>query len=397
MIKKNINIKINIETRMVFFNDGFLGLDGENLQGNIVFSFDKFVEGTARVEVIQNKKRYVINEVERIDNTYVMPIKSSLLNGKYITMQLVITEDGEGIPVFKSKEFMLTIAQSINAEETIPEQYDSWLEVANAKLAQIQGAIDNANVTAQDIKDKADAGYFNGKDGEVGPQGPRGEQGIQGPQGIPGPQGPKGEEGQIPSLKTINNESILGEGNIEIGSNVELPIYQATGEVNEYINLTDIQNIITKMYKLNTGFLYVNPSNRSSGRGYFHSVSLSAKIKKNDSVAILWICNISLNASFDKSNNLINNSQINVYLTWENDEPIVTSKSIMSSYQKKLATTQYVDDSVLSKQDTLVSGTNIKTINSEDILGEGNIELATESYVNNAIANAVTNELEGTI
>lgn len=49
MIKKNINIKIDTQTRMVYFTDGFLGIEGENLQGNIIFSFDKFIEGTPSV------------------------------------------------------------------------------------------------------------------------------------------------------------------------------------------------------------------------------------------------------------------------------------------------------------------------------------------------------------
>ena len=102
-------------------------------------------------------------------------------------------------------------------------------------------------------------------DGEIGPQGEQGEQGLQGPQGeqgLQGPQGPQGEQGlqgpqgpQGPpgttlyaeltdkpkinnvelidnktpddlglqetldsgvNIKTINNKSILGEGNIEI-------------------------------------------------------------------------------------------------------------------------------------------------------------------------------------
>ena len=38
-----------------------------------------------------------------------------------------------------------------------------------------------------------------------------------------------------------------------------------------------------------------------------------------------------------------------------------------------LATESYVDNAVSSKQDTLVSGTNIKTINNQSILGEGNL------------------------
>lgn len=48
------------------------------------------------------------------------------------------------------------------------------------------------------------------------------------------------------------------------------------------------------------------------------------------------------------------------------------------------------------KQDALVSGENIKTINGESILGDGDIvfnqaECVSKDYVNNAIANAVTN------
>ena len=56
------------------------------------------------------------------------------------------------------------------------------------------------------------------------------------------------------------------------------------------------------------------------------------------------------------------------------------------------------------KQDTLISGTNIKTINGNSILGEGNIvvgvdtsNLATKeevnSLVNDAISSAITNVL----
>jgi phage-related tail fiber protein len=48
-----------------------------------------------------------------------------------------------------------------------------------------------------------------------------------------------------------------------------------------------------------------------------------------------------------------------------------------------------VTNYIATKQDTLVSGTNIKTINNESLLGSGNISLATENYVNNAVANLV--------
>lgn len=49
------------------------------------------------------------------------------------------------------------------------------------------------------------------------------------------------------------------------------------------------------------------------------------------------------------------------------------------------------------KQDSLISGTNIKTINGESILGSGDITISgggvSEDYVNTAIANAITTTL----
>lgn len=52
-------------------------------------------------------------------------------------------------------------------------------------------------------------------------------------------------------------------------------------------------------------------------------------------------------------------------------------------------------DSINNKQDKLISGSNIKTINDQSLLGSGNIvvEGVTTSYVDNAIANAITNTL----
>lgn len=74
-----------------------------------------------------------------------------------------------------------------------------------------------------------------GDRGDTGPKGDKGDQGEQGIQGIQGIQGQKGEKGDkgdpgekgekgdTPSLKTINGQSLVGEGNITItGSSVEI-------------------------------------------------------------------------------------------------------------------------------------------------------------------------------
>lgn len=58
---------------------------------------------------------------------------------------------------------------------------------------------------------------------------------------------------------------------------------------------------------------------------------------------------------------------------------------------------QFDSSDIANKQDELVSEKNIKTINGESILGSGNINIAgggvSEEYVNNAIANAITNTI----
>lgn len=54
------------------------------------------------------------------------------------------------------------------------------------------------------------------------------------------------------------------------------------------------------------------------------------------------------------------------------------------------ATTTYVDTELAKKQNTLISGTNIKTINNESILGEGNITVAASSVDWDDITNKPT-------
>lgn len=134
---KDIIIKIERKTSQVFLNKKVLGINGENLQGNIVFEFlDQFVDGIAWLELeTKETKGYLLLTKE--NNTYKLPILSSLLAKKgYLTMQLRITESEnvEGIPVFKSNEFYLEVKGAINSTETIEEQYPSWVDMVNEKI-----------------------------------------------------------------------------------------------------------------------------------------------------------------------------------------------------------------------------------------------------------------------
>lgn len=73
----------------------------------------------------------------------------------------------------------------------------------------------------------------------------------------------------------------------------------------------------------------------------------------------------------------------------------INNESLLGSTNIELPTKAYVDSSVATKQDTLVSGSNIKTINNESLLGSGDIVLPTTTEIETLIASklkAITNE-----
>ena len=195
-----MNIKINKQTRMVDLSKTVIGNDGENLQGNLIFELDEFIDGQARLEYeIDNVKRFI--PLQKVNQTYQAPIKSVITKKGTILMQLVITEGVKEneIPIFKSNEFYVWCNKSINAEMEQPEEYPTWIEIANTKLNQM----DNLDINGVKQENKATL-TISKKDGtkqvvEIldGAKGEQGIQGIQGKQGIQGLKGDKGEPGDI--------------------------------------------------------------------------------------------------------------------------------------------------------------------------------------------------------
>lgn len=140
---KDLKINVSRETRMVSLPKEFISVDGENLQSNLVFEFsNQFVDGTARLEYeLKTGKNYVM--LTKVNKTYQIPVKNVITKNGKIKMQLVITEgtDDEEIPVFKSNIFYLYCNESINAVEEAPSGYDLWIEIANAKLNEMDEVI----------------------------------------------------------------------------------------------------------------------------------------------------------------------------------------------------------------------------------------------------------------
>nr|DAZ18944.1 MAG TPA: Pulmonary surfactant-associated protein D, c-type lectin, alpha-helical coiled [Caudoviricetes sp.] len=262
---KDKKIKV-ADNSMVYFNDKVLGIDGENLQGKIIFYFENFKNGVAWLEFEKEDgtKKYI--PMDKVNETYEVEIKPSLLSDtSIIYLQLRITEDEKenGIPVFKSKKFYMNILDSINATSTIEEDYPDILDVLNNKQDKLKAGknitIGN-NVISANFKETADKEYVDNQDkdilksakeyadnqvpnvvetyvkghkeelkgekGDTGPQGEKGDIGETGPQGIQGPIGPQGEQG----VQGIQGEKGIDEKNGKDGTNGKDGINGTNGE-----------------------------------------------------------------------------------------------------------------------------------------------------------------------
>ena len=152
--------------------------------------------------------------------------------------------------------------------------------------------------------------------------------------------------------KTINNASIIGTGNINTDD-----FYLCTYGTTTY---AQISTAIT-----NGKIPYL--INGTPERVFFLQVESSSQY-------------IFMNISFASSNYSINKISVTTSNTWSSTNITVQRTSdLVTSLSSSSTDTQYpsakcVYDNLALKQDTLVSGTNIKTINNTSILGSGDID-----------------------
>ena len=146
------------------------------------------------------------------------------------------------------------------------------------------------------------------------------------------------------NIKTINNESLLGSGNIEIqgGSSIKnyRPLQVEFSPYYSFIDAYEISSIGTRQFYERIAFDTIN------GNSIIH---------QSDNDKVNWTIPTSTSA-------LTNDSG---YITTADTQNFVTSGDVQTQ----------IDNAVSGKQDTLVSGTNIKTINNQSLLGSGNIEI----------------------
>lgn len=169
------NIKLTSATRECNNPNVFLGYEGENNANKLVFEFtDGFVDGLGVLYVKRGEEPAGTVELDKVGETYEFPVKSSILSkvGEIIFQVSITTSEGK---VIKYDKFTMVVKDALDSDIPMPEEYPSWIEMANEKLAEIDGAITetktataHAEEVANNILTAKVNGEFNGKDGEDG-------------------------------------------------------------------------------------------------------------------------------------------------------------------------------------------------------------------------------------
>ena len=150
------------------------------------------------------------------------------------------------------------------------------------------------------------------------------------------------------NIKTINNESLLGSGNINItgttytaGDGIDITNEVISNTITSYDDLTDLPTIPDKVSDLTNDLDFVSENDLSE-------------------------------VAFTGSYASLSNTPENLS-EFTNDEGFIDNTvDDLVNY----TTTTDMNTALASKQDTLVSGTNIKTINNTSLLGSGDISIA---------------------
>ena len=273
------NILINTETRKIKKQDyDFIGVAGENKVEQLVFKLTAFIDGIATLEYQKDDGKTDFITLPNPENeAYILDVKNELLKDtRKIYMQLHITT--ANVEVFKSKIFPMNVLEQIGATTEAPEEYEEWIDVANAKIQEIsnleqsiseaernRSTNENERVTNEqnrevyinELKRARENGDLNGgtftpsvdADGNLSwtnnkelPN-PK-TQNIRGPQG---PVGPQGEAFQIkktyPSMEAMQadfNSMQIGDyvmiaNSVEIEDNAKL----YTKTENAWVYITD--------------------------------------------------------------------------------------------------------------------------------------------------------------
>lgn len=217
------------------------------------------------------------------------------------------------------------------------------------------------------------------------------------------------------NIKTINNQSILGSGNIDIqgggsenvawGDITGKPDFKAVATSGSYDDLTNKPAIPTKTSELTNDSGFVNDYQLSGKQDKLVS---GTSIKTINNESLLGSGNITTASQSELTNiattvgnqaSAITALNTAVFKNGNNQFDVVNGRidSVSSVLDSALTDIENVETSVADKQDTLVSGTNIKTVNGNSLLGSGNIEIGGSGTVDAQMSNSSINPVQNNV
>ena len=217
------------------------------------------------------------------------------------------------------------------------------------------------------------------------------------------------------NIKTINNQSILGSGNIDIqgggsesvawGDITGKPDFKAVATSGSYDDLTNKPAIPTKTSELTNDSGFVNDYQLSGKQDKLVS---GTNIKTINNESILGSGNIATASQSELTNvattvgkqtSAIKALNTAVFKNGDNQFDVVNGRidSISSVLDSALTDIENVETTVANKQNTLVSGTNIKTVNGNSLLGSGNIEIGGSGTIDTEMSDSSTNAVQNNV
>ena len=217
------------------------------------------------------------------------------------------------------------------------------------------------------------------------------------------------------NIKTINNQSILGSGNIDIqgggsesvawGDITGKPDFKAVATSGSYDDLTNKPVIPTKTSELTNDSGFVNDYQLSGKQDKLVS---GTNIKTINNESILGSGNIATASQSELTNlattvgnqaSAITALNTAVFKNGDNQFDVVNGRidGVSSVLDSALTDIENVETAVADKQDTLVSGTNIKTVNGNSLLGSGNIEIGGSGTIDTEMSDSSTNAVQNNI
>lgn len=146
-----IKVYCDVQTRTSKPTSKLLGFENDNMSNNIYIFVTPNISGVGTLYVSRKSGTGKVQLEYVKDKYYVLPVKKSLLTQVgMIEMQLEITTSSGSI--YNFDKFTLEVKDNIKSDKTIEEEYPTWIELANAKLAEVNEAIENANSVSAKVE-----------------------------------------------------------------------------------------------------------------------------------------------------------------------------------------------------------------------------------------------------